>query len=316
MIDRRTLLGGLACVSVAAMTDTATGARRTFFQRLGLPIGLQVYTLGSDAGKDPDKTFADIAAIGYREVELPVLLGRSAGEIAAAAKRSGVAITGVHLPLATLTGPGLSLASPTADVAEALATLGARTVTVPIMLFPAGFRPAAGETFQAAIARAMAAEGADIWKRTAALLNRNASALKPLGIALNYHNHNLEFAPIGDTTGWEILVRETDPRLVGFEVDTGWIAAAGLDPTAFLDRHQGRVKQLHVKDVATGNTPNFALSMKPTEVGSGTLDWARILPAAHRAGCRHFYVEQEPPFTMPRIDAARRSHDYLAQLVA
>ena len=56
--------------------------------------------------------------------------------------------------------------------------------------------------------------------------------------------------------------------------------------------------------------------MKPAEVGSGMLDWASILPAAYDAGVRHFYVEQEPPFAMPRIEAARKSFGFLSQLRA
>jgi sugar phosphate isomerase/epimerase len=54
--------------------------------------------------------------------------------------------------------------------------------------------------------------------------------------------------------------------------------------------------------------------MKPTEVGSGTLDWRRILPAARTAGARHFYVEQEPPFAIPREEAARKSAAFLATI--
>lgn len=111
-------------------------------------------------------------------------------------------------------------------------------------------------------------------------------------------------------------MRETDPRLVEFEVDTGWVATAGLDPVSFLHGLRGRATQLHVKDGAVGNTTNFVLEMKPAEVGSGTLDWARILPAARTAGVRHFYVEQEPPFTMPRIEATRKSYAFLSALRA
>ncbi|MBJ7443020.1 MAG: hypothetical protein JHD32_01650, partial [Sphingobium sp.] len=59
---------------------------------------------------------------------------------------------------------------------------------------------------------------------------------------------------------------------------------------------------------------NFALSMKPAEVGSGVLDWGKILPAAYKAGVRHFYVEQEPPFTIPRLEAIGRSAEYLHAL--
>lgn len=167
-----------------------------------------------------------------------------------------------------------------------------------------------------AIGRSVAAAGADIWKRTAALLNEKGNALKPLGIGVGYHNHNLEFAPVGQTTGWEILWRETDPALVSFEVDTGWIVAAGMDPVQFLRSHRGRIRLLHVKDVATGTMPNFTMGMNPAEVGSGTGDWAKVLPEAHRAGVRHFYVEQEPPFTIPRLEAATRSYAFLSKLSA
>ena len=112
------------------------------------------------------------------------------------------------------------------------------------------------------------------------------------------------------------LLRECDPRLVSFEVDIGWVVTAGREPIAFLHSLHGRAAQLHVKDVAPGNTVNFALSMKPAEVGSGTLDWAKILPAAYAAGVRHFYVEQEPPFAIPRMEAARKSYAFLSHLRA
>ena len=121
---------------------------------------------------------------------------------------------------------------------------------------------------------------------------------------------------MGDTTGWDILASRTDPALVFFEVDTGWVSAAGLDPAPFLRRHRGRVRWLHVKDVRPTTQANFALAMDPTEVGSGRIDWKRVLPAAAAAGVRHFYVEQEPPFTIPRIDAAAKSYGFLRALVA
>lgn len=313
---RRSLVTGLS--SLAAMWwlegRSVAAAPQTYFARTKQPIGLQVYTLGDEAGRDIDATFAQIAAIGYREIELPSLYGRKPAEVRAAADRAGLAIRSIHIPAQ---GSGsASLNGAPAEVAAMVAALGASRAAVPIAPFPAAFRPRPGETMQAAIGRSFAEAGADHWRRTAALLNEKAAALKPHGVSLGYHNHNIEFAPVAKTTGWDILVRETDPRLVEFEIDTGWVATAGLDPVSFLNGLSGRVTQLHVKDVAVGNTTNFVLAMKPAEVGSGTLDWARILPAAHAAGAKHFYVEQEPPFTMPRIEAARKSYAYLSALRA
>jgi sugar phosphate isomerase/epimerase len=72
---------------------------------------------------------------------------------------------------------------------------------------------------------------------------------------------------------------------------------------------------MHVKDLKAGTAPNTRLKMDPTEVGGGTMDWRRILPAAFTAGIRNFYVEQEPPFARPRLEAARISAQYLDTLV-
>lgn len=318
---RAFLQGGIATV-MALSTQAASARGSGFFARIGKPIGLQLYTLGDDAGKNLDAIFAAVAEIGYRDIELPNLYGHGPAVMRAAADKAGLSISSLHLAVSTRGAPaGLSLSSSPAEIADALGALGAQRAVMPIALFPENFRPKMDANIQAAIAEAFAAAGADIWKRTAALLNERAAALKPLGIGLGYHNHNLEFAQIaqktgGATTGWDILAADCDPALVDFEIDVGWIATAGLDPATFLTKHRGRVSQLHVKDVAPANTVNFALSMQPAEVGSGKLDWTRILPAAQAAGVRHFYVEQEPPFAMPRIESIRRSFAFLSGLQA
>lgn len=317
--NRRVFMASLGAASVAGLAAAPLAARshRKFFERIGKPIGLQLYTLGPDAGRDIDATFAQVAQIGYREIELPNLLGKAPADLAAAAGRAGLKIASLHLPLLESAGPmGLSLGSDPAQIADALGALNAHWGVAPILLLPADFKMGPGESFGTAIGRAVAAAGEDHWKRTADLLNRKASALKPLGIKVGYHNHNLEFAPLGKTTGWEILRKETDPGLVFFEVDIGWVATAGLDPVHFLERMRGRVRLLHVKDVAADNPKSYAISMKPAEVGSGVLNWSRILSSAQRAGVEHYLVEQEPPFVIPRIEAAAKSYAYLSRLEA
>lgn len=295
-IGRRSFLGAMGSLAALASGSAVAFTPRHFFEKM--------YTLGADAGHDLDASFGRLAEIGYREVELPNLLGHNAREVKAAATRAGVAITSLHLPLLAQGGSFLSLASEAGRIVDTLGELGARWVAAPILLIPDGMRPQPKEGFGSAIARAVAAAGPDIWKRTAALLNQKGEALKPLGVSLAYHNHNLEFAPVDGTTGWDILWRETDPSFVHFELDTGWIATAGLDPVRFLKTCSGRVALLHIKDVAAGNQRNFTITMTPAEVGSGILKWDKILPAAYDAGVRHCYVEQEPPFVIPRMEAA------------
>lgn len=318
-IDRRMLLAGIGAAGLAAASGLSArpAARRPFFQRVGKPIGLQLYTLGDDPVKDLDGTLAKVSAIGYRDIELPSLLGKTPAQLRAAADKAGLKLSSLHLPAPGMAPPGgVTLTSSPQQVADVLGAMGMFEAVVPITPFPAGFTHKAGESFQTMFARAIAEGGADHWKRTADMLNKAAAALKPFGIILGYHNHNVEFTPIGDGTGWDILVANTDPGLVHFELDLGWVAASGRDPVKFIKQHAGRVRWIHVKDLLATTKTNVALSMDPTEVGSGKQDWARILPAAEAAGVVHYYVEQEPPFAMPRIEAARKSFEYLSRLRA
>lgn len=319
--SRRRFFAGVTALGVSAMSEKAAAGAggATFFQRVGLSPGLQLYTLGDEAGHDLDAAFAEVAKIGYRDIELPNLYGREPAVIKAGADRAGVKISSLHLY--AIGGPmgqkmGLSMLSEPSRIADSIGALGARNVVLPLLLLPDDVRPQAGEHPADMLSRVAVSGGEDIWKRTAALLNEKAAALEPLGVTLAYHNHNLEFAPVGQTTGWEILQRETDAHRVKFEVDTGWVTAAGLDPVTFFERLHGRVSQVHVKDLKPTTVKNYAIRADCTEVGAGKQDWARILPAAYAAGARHFYVEQEPPFAIPRLESVRRSYEFLAKLKA
>jgi sugar phosphate isomerase/epimerase len=317
MLNRRALLTGLAAsAALATMPEALAAARgRGFFKRIGKPIGLQLYTLGDEVKADVDGVLAKVAKIGFRDLELPQTYGLAPAALKAAADRSGLRFSAIHLAdMPNMPAEALSLKSPVQRIVDDLGALGIHDAVLPIMSIPASFKMGPGDTFQSAIARALVEAGPDHWKRTAERLNERAAALKPFGIRMGYHNHNVEFAPTGGTTGWDVLVAETDPGLVFFEVDVGWIAAAGRDPVAFLKAHKGRVRWLHVKDLKASTETNFALKMDPTEVGSGKQDWPKILAAAHAVGVEHFYLEQEAPFTMPRIDSAAKGYAFLAKV--
>ncbi len=317
MLNRRTLLSGLAASAALATMPEALAKPHSagFFKRAGKPIGLQLYTLGDEVKADVEGTLAKVAKIGYRDLELPQTYGLTPAALRAAADRAGLRFSAIHLAdMPNMPPEALSLKSPVQRIVDDLGALGIHDAVMPIMSVPATFKMQAGDTFQSAIARALAEAGPDHWKHTAERLNERAAALKPLGIRMGYHNHNVEFAAVGSTTGWDILAAETDPKLVWFEVDVGWIAAAGRDPAAFLAAHKGRVRWLHVKDLKASTKTNFALQMDPTEVGSGKQDWPKILAAAQAAGVEHYYLEQEAPFAMPRIDAAAKGFAYLAKV--
>ena len=304
---------GFLAAGLASMTATgADAAAKPFFAQRKLPISIQLYTLGPDVAKDLDGTLGTVSKIGYKAVELASFLGRTATDLRASLDRAGLICRSAHIQ-----GRG-GLDGDLAKLAGDLNTLGVTNAVMPIFYIPDRFgrAPAVGETFPGFLRRIAEGMTADDWKMNADFLNAKGSVLKTSGITIGYHNHNPEFAPLGDTTGLEILIKNTDPAIVSFELDVGWAAAAGVDPGALLTKHKGRFTQIHVKDLKATTKPNYVLSMDPTEVGSGALNWKTLLPAAYAAGVRGFHVEQEPPFARPRIEAAKISHDYLAGVVA
>jgi sugar phosphate isomerase/epimerase len=103
---------------------------------------------------------------------------------------------------------------------------------------------------------------------------------------------------------------------VSFELDVGWAAAAGEEIPALFAKYSGRYTGMHIKDVKATTQPNIALKMDPSDVGAGKLDWKTILPAAHTAGVRNFFLEQEPPFDKPRLEAAENGYRFLSTLEA
>ena len=315
-MSRRAFLGSAAAVGcIAATAGLAAPAGRGFFADHGLPIGLQLYTLGDAPYRDLDGTLQTLARIGYRIVEPVGLMKRTAADLRAALDRAGLSSPSTHVPLDADGGGGPTLAGDVGRLAADMHTIGAKFVVVPIFAVPQRFGgPRKGEDGLQFLSRAGQRMTADDWRRLAARLNQKGAALKREGLKLAYHNHNVEFGRHGSQTGYDLLLANTDPELVWFEMDVGWVAAAGVDPIRLLRAHRHRFRLMHVKDIKASTVPNNAFRMDPADVGAGTLDWKTILRAGYDVGVRYYYVEQEPPFAEPRMDAARTDYQYLARL--
>ncbi|MGZ6048861.1 MAG: sugar phosphate isomerase/epimerase family protein [Phenylobacterium sp.] len=318
MVDlfRRGAIGAGLAAAAAGFAGGAGAAGAPFFKRTGLPIGLQLYTLGGDLRADVDGMLGQVAKIGYRTVELAGYLGKTPKELRASFDKAGLKATSSHVQ-AEGNGAEPTLAQIDRVIADSH-VMGIEHIVLPSVPMPAHVDAKArpGEDLAARFARVYGQLTADDWKAVADLLNAKGKALKAAGMTMGYHNHNAEFMPLAGTTPLEILLKNTDPALVSFEMDVGWVVAAGGDPFALMKAHKGRFSQMHVKDVKATTKPNFAFQQDPTEVGSGIIPWPKLLPAAYAEGVRGFFVEQEPPFARPRIEAAKLCFDYLDKVVA
>jgi sugar phosphate isomerase/epimerase len=270
-----------------------------------LKCGVQLWTLKDDIRRDYEGTLREIAKIGLRRVELFELGGRPAAQTRAGIKAAGLECISAHVRLWELD------ADLNARI-ESAHQIGIHTLVVPVPWMP----PAAlNRALNGDMLKVLSEETTlDNWKRTAELLNSYGEKLHGAGLALAYHNHNIDFKRFGNRYAYEVLVASTDPHYVRLEMDCGWVASAGLDCTTFLNRWPSRYMGLHVKDVKAGFVPNVAMSTEPIEVGSGVMDWPSILQAAYTAGVREYYIEQEGPVVRPPLESVKIGFDYLTKV--
>jgi sugar phosphate isomerase/epimerase len=130
------------------------------------------------------------------------------------------------------------------------------------------------------------------------------------GIRVGYHNHDFEFAAIpGGGTGFEILLGETDPALVDFELDIYWAVKGGHNPLDLFARYPGRFPLWHVKDMS-----DRAGAQRMADVGAGEIDFRGIFAAREQAGLRHFFVERDDP--TDSLASIRTSYTNLRRLLS
>jgi sugar phosphate isomerase/epimerase len=292
----------------AAAAGLAGVASRAPADPLGLPIGLQLYTVREQLGKDFDGTLRQVAAAGYQEVELFSFLGRKAKAVRGSLDAAGLRCVSAHYPLADLQGD----LGPKVEYAK---ELGLTFLVCPFPGIADPGRIKAAPRDPLGQARALVnALTADDWKWNAEVLNRAGAQAKKAGLQVCYHNHHLEFKRYGDVPALEILLRHADKDLVKIELDCGWVHVAGQSPADFIAGHEGRIALLHIKDVKEGFKPTTDFGPVPfTEVGRGAIDWKKVFAAAKKARVKRYYVEQDST-ERPPLEAIKISRDYLHDL--
>ena len=156
------------------------------------------------------------------------------------------------------------------------------------------------------------ANSADGYKKAADQYNTWGQKAKRMGLKFGFHNHNVEFKDYGDVTGFDVLMKNTDPALVQWQMDCYWVAQAGHDPVAMLRRYGKRMQSLHVKD----RKPNVPPRRKPERSRHTLLKWERNTGlAGDSAACRKEPHSQHVCGTGPDGPAtAREPADQLHEL--
>jgi sugar phosphate isomerase/epimerase len=147
-------------------------------------------------------------------------------------------------------------------------------------------------------------------REAAAVFNRAGQALAKEGIKFFYHTHGYEFQPHGNGTLFDLLMAETKPESVRYQMDVFWIVHPGQDPVKLLEKYGHRFELMHVKDMRKG-TPTGLLTghsdvANDVALGTGTMDWPAILKAAGKAGVKWYFIEDESPSSVEQIPQSLR----------
>jgi len=145
----------------------------------------------------------------------------------------------------------------------------------------------------------------DGYKATAERFNKVGELAKKYNIRFAYHNHNFEFDSMDGQMGYEVLLNETNPENVAFEMDLYWVTRAGQDPVEWMKKHPGRFELWHVKDMVKTDDMFFA------PVGTGRIDFARIFAEKGTAGMKLFFVEQDRFRDYDTFESVEMSFNYL-----
>lgn len=148
----------------------------------------------------------------------------------------------------------------------------------------------------------------DEWKKKAELFNQVGEKVTKAGMKFGYHNHDYSFKAMEGQIPQELLLANTDPKYVMFELDLCWIVASGQNAVAHLEKYGKRYELVHIKDMVLDNG---RVSQK--DLGKGAMDFDTILKAAKKAGIKYYIVEQEQ-YPSSSIESMKVDAEWMKQL--
>ncbi|MEP7268776.1 MAG: sugar phosphate isomerase/epimerase [Saprospiraceae bacterium] len=258
MINRRNFIQH---ASMAALTLPNLTSELLSIPKHRKNIGIQLYSVRVEMNQDAKGTLAKVARMGYNQVESfrspkGLYSGLSPKEMAQTCKDLGMTLRSGHVHIDK---DWLKTIDQAAESGQEYLIVASMTTQ--------------GQTI-------------DNYKEVSDAFNKAGEQCKARGLKFGYHNHQYEFDTVDGQVLYDILVTNTDPKLVHLELDLGWAIAAGKNPFDYFDTYPGRFPLWHLKDM------NVA-EKKSTEFGKGTLDISGLLKSYKKSGMKYFFIEQE-----------------------
>ena len=277
------LSGGLALAGLASKSGLAS---LTSEEKKGKDFGIQLWSVRDDLGKDPKGVLKQLSSYGYKQIESfegskGMFWGMTNTEFKSYMDELGMKIISSHCDI------NKDFEKKAADAAA----IGMKYLICPWK----------GPQ-----------KDIDAFKKFADEFNQKGEICKKNGMRFAYHNHDYSFINMNGEMGQDVMMKNTDPKLVDFELDMYWVVAAGQDIETWLKKYPKRFRLCHVKDRKKG----AAATEKDASVvvGTGSIDYPNILKTAKKQGMEYYIVEQEKWEGTTPMQAAQADAIYMKTL--
>ena len=277
------ITGGLALAGLASKTGLAspTAAAKKLKN-----FGIQLWSVRDDLGKDPKGVLKQLASYGYKQIESfegakGMFWGMTNTEFKTYMDELGMKIIASHCDISK------DFEKKAADAAA----IGMKYLICPWK----------GPQ-----------KDIDAFKKFAEEFNQKGEICKKNGIRFAYHKHDYSFVNMNGELGQDVMMKNTDPKLVDFELDMYWVVAGGQDIVTWLNKYPRRFRLCHVKDRKKG-APATEKDASVV-VGTGSIDYAKILKTARKQGMEYYIIEQEKWEGTTPMGAAQANANYMKTL--
>lgn len=244
-------------------------------------VGIQLYSVRKEMLADPVGTLKALAKIGYKELESARsekgnYYGLQPKEIKKIAADLGMSVRSGHVHIDK-------------DFQRSI-----------------DYAAEAGQSYLVCSSLPSNGQTVDNYKKVAETFTKAAEDCKKSKIIFGYHNHEYEFEKENGQVLYDVLLDNTDPKLVTMELDLGWVIISGHDPLAYFNKYPGRFPLWHLKDMD-------GTKKESTEFGKGEVKILEMLRNADKSGVKHIFVEQEE-YASTALESMKYDFDYLMKL--
>ena len=274
--------GGLALAGLASRSAFASLAKDDKLK----DFGIQLWSVREDLAKDPKEVLKQLASYGYKQIESfegrqGMFWGMTNTEFKSYMDELGTKLIASHC-----------------DITKDFEKKAAEAAAIGMKYLICPWKGPQKDI--------------DAFKKFADEFNEKGEICQKNGIRFAYHNHDYSFVDMNGQLGQDVMMKNTDPKLVDFELDMYWVVAGGQDIETWLNKYPKRFRLCHVKDRKKGVATTD--KNESVVVGTGSIDYAKILKTAKKQGMEYYIVEQEKWDGTTPMQAAQANAGFMKNL--